>query len=473
MSNAIVSKELRVLRRNNLLIGLFAAAVILIVASLLAGLERERVFGKEISAALESDRHEWDNQGERNPHAAAHFARYAFRPASPLAVLDPGTVDFAGLAIWMQAHYQDPAAFRRAEDGGELSRYVQLTPAFLFLTIGPLILFLMLFDSVAGEREDGTLRQLLATGVSSRRFFRGKMSAGIRLALLAYSTLFVPVAVISAIITPGLFDADSLLRVLALYLTYAAYLVVFVAVAIGVSAFFRTRQAAFLALTCVWTLVAIVTPRFAADAAKILYPQIDARQGTAELVAASRAFYADDALRAKTEEDVLKRYNVASVEELPIHYGAYLQQVSEKVSEPLFDRFYSDLDTRYLNQESAMRVFSLMSPTIPAATLSRGIAGTDRIHQREFSQAAEAHRRAMIQRLNEDYMQNAGELGYSYKADIELWRQFDDFDYRMPTLSHIGQSYLPDTIILAIWLTLSFAFAHWSVQRAISGEEKA
>ena len=473
MSKAIVRKDLLLLRRDQLLRGLFFVTTLLVLASVLTSLQRDQVFAKEKSAALEADRAVWMNQGERNPHSAAHFSRYAFRPLSPLAMIDPGISDFAGLAVWLEAHYQDPAVFRRAEDAGELSRHAQLTPALLVLIVGPLIVFLMLFGSIASEREDGTLRQLLATGVDTWQLVRGKCSAGIRVTLFGYSLVFAPVAVLAAVLSPSDFASDAWLRLFSLYLTYAAYLVVFVAIAIGVSALFRTRQAAFLALTVLWTLMAIVVPRLAADTATTFHPQPDARTVAVHLRAASDIYFRDTDRREQIEADVLERYGVSSVEELPIDYGAYVLQVSEELSNPEFDRVYSDLDSRYAGQESVVRSFSLLSPAIAAANLSRGVAGTDRIHQREFVRAAELHRRDMIRMLNEDYMYNADGAGYSYTAGAEVWGKFHDLDYHMPTLGRVAAAYALDAIWLVAWFVLAFGFAYWSVRRAVLGEETA
>lgn len=471
MSNVIVRKDLLLLRRDKLLISLLAAIVMLIVISLLAGVQRERVFDKEKAAALEVDRSVWMGQGARNPHSAAHFSRYAFRPASPLAMLDPGTTDFAGLAIWMEAHFQDPAVFRRAEDGGELSRYAQLSPAFLLLAVAPLAVFMMLFGSVSGEREAGTLRQLLATGVSAGQFFRGKLVAGLRATLTAYVGVFIPIAAISAIASPAEFDSDAFLRLASLFFVYAIYLIVFVAIALGVSALTRTRQAAFLALTVVWTLMVTVLPGAAGDIATSVHPQPDPRDAAERLSAASNTYYGDMDRREQIEKDVLDRFGVSTVDDLPIDYGAYVLQTSEELSEPEFDAFYADLESRYSNQERLLRTFGLLTPTIAATSLSKGIAGTDRVHQREFAVAAEGHRREMIKLLNEDYMYNAGEAGYGYSADADLWARFEDLDYALPRLSKVGHAYWLDSILLLLWTLLALSFASWAVRRAATEEE--
>ncbi|MEO1202923.1 MAG: DUF3526 domain-containing protein, partial [Pseudomonadota bacterium] len=217
-------------------------------------------------------------------------------------------------------------------------------------------------------------------------------------------------------------------------------------------------------------LFAIILPSLAADAGTTLYPQPDARATAAELRAASSLFYNDPELQAEVEQAALDEYGVATVEELPIDYGAYTLQVSEEISEPEFDRFYESLDARYSAQESVARWFSLLTPAIAANSLSRGIAGTDRIHQRDFAIAAETHRRKMIKLLNEDFMFNAGDEGYSYTANAKLWAKFEALDYDFPTLGKLAGAYLLDGLILIAWLFAAMLVAFQLVKKAVRRE---
>ena len=370
----------------------------------------------------------------------------------------------------MEAHYQDPAIFRRAEDGGELSRYLQLTPAFLFLMLAPLVVFLMTFSSIAGEREDGTLRQLLATGVTAREFFAGKIGAALRISLAVFVAIFVPIALVSLFLTPGSVGADTWVRVAAMFVAYSAYIVICVAIGIGVSAVCRSRQSAFLSLALTWALLMVFVPRVASDVATGFHPQPDARETSARLSAASNIYYADMDRRNQIEQDVLAEYNAESIDDLPINYGAYVLQISEELSEPEFDALYSDLASRYRAQERTERRFSLLTPSIAVGNLSRGFAGTDRIHQGAFARDAEAHRREMIKLLNEDYMYNAGGVGAVYTANKELWSRFEDFAGQPPTLASVAGTYAGDISWLVLWLIASVGGSAVLVNRAVRGE---
>jgi len=470
MNNVIAQKDRLLLSRESLMKALAVVTIVLLVAALFAGLQREQVFDKEKSAAEATDKAVWMGQGDRNPHSAAHFSRYAFRPAAPLALIDPGTSDFAGLAVWMEAHYQDPAVFRRAEDGGELSRYSQLTPAFLVLVAAPLLVFLMMYGSVSGEREDGTLRQLLAAGAGVRQFFLGKYLSGLRLTLTVFTVVFAALSLIAIVTTPAEITGDTLVRAGALFTVFAIYLAICVAIALGASALFRTRQSSFLALAGLWAVLTVLAPRIATDVSTSVYPQPDARQVSSELSAASNIYYADKQKQEEIEAQVLQEYGVSKVEDLPINYGAYLLQYSEEMSEPEFDRLYGELQQHYAAQEGVARWFSLLTPTIVAANLSKGVAGTDREHQWMFTVAAEAHRREMIELLNVDYMLNSGDKGAAYTADDALWGQFEDFDHGQPSLGSVAGAYVVDVLLLIAWFAATFFGASLLVGRAVRQE---
>ena len=470
MIREIASKDLLTSRRESLLIVLSAVCVALLVAGTFIGMQRDAEFARERTAAELVDRSVWLNQGERNPHSAAHFSRYAFRSSSPLALLDPGIGDYAGTALWMEAHFQNPAEFRRAEDSGELARSVPLSPAILFLVALPLLVFVAMYASIAGEREDGTLRQLIASGMRGRAFFLGKLVGGLRLVLPVFLVLYVAIAAMALATASAPIEPDTIARAASMLALYALYLVSCVAIALGVSALFRTRQAALLALICVWALMTVLAPRLATDLGRSLYPSPDARVVTAQLEAASRTYSTDPDGQEAVRQSVLDEYGASAVEDLPIAYNAYVLQKAEEASFPEFERVFGSIAERHAEQNNVARALTLLSPLVPAMNLSRGFAGTDLSHQNHFANAAEAHRRAMIRMLNEDYMYNSGAAGAAYTAGREVWEQFEDFSYTPLTLGQAWRLYLTDAILLLVWAVAGVGAAYLLVRRAFRGE---
>ncbi|MEX6634285.1 DUF3526 domain-containing protein [Hyphococcus lacteus] len=466
MIGAIAQREIVSFLRSSVFVSIAAAFVVLLTAAAFLSVERVKTFERERTAAEQVDRYVWDSQGERNPHSAAHFARYAFKPIPKFVAFDPGITDYAGIALWMEAHYQNPAVFRRAEDLGDAGHIANLSPAWVLQVIAPLFVFLVLFGALAGERESGTLRQLSAMGVTARTLFSGKLlGAGVGL-----GAIIIP-ALVFVLFFAGHTGGDDILpdksiRLIGLVLSYVLYFVSVSAIAIGVSALMAEKRAALIALVALWAGSFVVTPRITADIASTVYAGPDSATISRALDGASNAFYQDSEYRAEIDRVILKEYGVESKDELPIEYGAYSLQKSEEHAHPLFEKIYANLNAVHKKQEGVLRAASLISPTIALNALSAGLAGSDRVHHQKFVEGAEVHRRKIVKQLNEDYMYNAGEAGYGYAAGEAFWKTIEDFSYIPPTFLSLFSSYAFGIIVLFAYAVFGIFFAMWAVRRA-------
>src|ERR1700737_608477 len=93
-----------------------AGIVFVLLASALAvGWKHYTSVRAERTVAGQTSREQWLRQGPRNPHSAAHYGMYVFKPKLPLSFLDSGMDPYTGAAVWLEAHYQNPLSFRPAE----------------------------------------------------------------------------------------------------------------------------------------------------------------------------------------------------------------------------------------------------------------------------------------------------------------------------------------------------------------------
>lgn len=466
MSGIIVANEVRIFVRNRSALALSALFVVLIVAAAWLGVDRATDFTRQRVAAEHVDERVWQGQGDRNPHSAAHFSRYAFKPLPALSVFDPGVLDYVGILIWMEAHYQDPALHRRAEDAGETTRLTRLTPAWVLQVFAPLTIVLTLFASIAGEREDGTLRQMVATGLPTLPIIAGKLSgAGLSLALILIPALAIGIVI--ALGTSELTMApDFTLRLVGLVIVYSLYFAVIAAITIGVSALAASRRNAFLMLTVLWTISVVLAPRFSADVAVRLHPTPSNDEIQARLHAAGSDYWEDEDLQENQRRDLLAQHGVETVEELPFNWDAYQLNRSEEYGHERFDAVYGELNAIHNRQEGVMTGASVFSPTIAIARLSAGLAGTDRQHHLDFVAAAEAHRRKTVGRLNNEMLVNARGVGYEYIAGEALWADIDTFKHVPPRFSSLASHYLASAALLVAYLAAALVFAVWAMHRA-------
>lgn len=474
----ISDKESLIAKRGKRYCALSLGLILVMIAAMTIGINRTASFEAERLAAVKSDKEVWLDQGERNPHIAAHFSRYVFKPIPTLSGFDPGAIDFAGIAVWLEAHIQNPTRFRRAESTGDLSRFVSLSPAWVMQVVIPLIVILLLFAAYAGEREDGTLRQVMSLGIAPKTIFYGKL----RGASIALLKLLVPVFVLIAIaiftFNSGSAQSDLYLRLFGIIATYTLYLFVFAMITIGVSALSSSRRNAAIAMLAIWCTVSIVMPRFANDVAVNIAPQPDSYQTWKDLVEIKAKYWGAIPAygvpltehRKKVHADFLKRFNVTNPNEAPVPLSAWEQNASEEFANPLFDKYYGNLNQLYLQQESARFWLTAFSPTISVMALSSGFSGSDRLHHYDYVETAEKNRRQVVKELNEDLIYNSNGHGLGYTSSSDFWQSITDYQGKSPVLSQFISNYFPHIVVLLIWAVAAFLFARWAAFRAANME---
>ena len=72
--------------------------------------------------------------------------------------LDNGIRSFAGSILRLEAHAQNEAAFSPAEDKTELSRFGDMSFAWMLQVLMPLFIILLCFNAVNADRENQNLK---------------------------------------------------------------------------------------------------------------------------------------------------------------------------------------------------------------------------------------------------------------------------------------------------------------------------
>lgn len=477
MIRAIARKEFVQYWRDGRVVTVFAIVALLGLAATVTGWSAVSAMERERASAVAMDREIWDTQGLKNPHSAAHFSRYAFQPTFNLAVFDPGLTDYVGNAIWLEAHYRDPAALRPIEEAVEIQRIAPLNPAWVIQIFGPLLIFVLLYGAVAGERESGTLRQLLAAGVRPVSLLLGKAISAFGLTgLLVCGVLLGSAFLMSAEGIERLPDTGP--RAVGLAALYLVYLTVFVFLALGVSAFSARSRTALVGLMGIWIAATILGPRIGPEVAGALAPAPSAPEFAARLEQeGADPFWGagEEAVQRREQvmDDALAEYGVETVEALPINYDGYLLQASEEFANGVFDTMYGELWGSYERQRAIARVFALISPTIAAQNVSMALAGTDIHAHRHFADEAEEFRREFVLLLNQEMIDHGGAEGYAYVSGNDFWRQNPDFDYAAPGIGDAVRGVWSDVIILLLWLATAIAVAAAGVRRGFLREMAA
>ena len=128
-------KESKELWRDGRVRITFSLILLLLGIAVWIGARQYHNINKQYQIAEKKERAVWDNQGEKNPHSAAHYGTYAFKPKYPLSLLDQGVDKYVGTSIFLEAHNRNEAQFSTAADQTGLARFGDLTPDFILLFV--------------------------------------------------------------------------------------------------------------------------------------------------------------------------------------------------------------------------------------------------------------------------------------------------------------------------------------------------
>jgi len=449
----VARKELRgALRDGRVLAGACVLLLLGMVALASAGARYANV-SRERAVAQALIQEQWTQQGEKNPHSAAHYGIYAFRPALPLSFFDPGVLSYEGVSIWLEAHKRNFAAGRPADDMTALARFGELSLGFVFQALVPLGLLLMAYAAFSSERESGTLRQLLASGVTPAQLFVGKFLGlgGAALLLLAPLLLLCLGVLVVASGTTWLPAA------LALLVAYAGYGALVLLLALTVSARASTSQAALLVLLAFWAVITFVVPRIAADLGRVLQPTPtlgDFQRGVDADLATGLGRESPAAQVEKRREQLLKLYKVEREQDLPINFQGIVFGIQDEVSNAVYDKHFGILERAVDAQVDVFEAATVLSPRMALAMISQELAGTSLQHQRHFERGAEAFRRRLMDILNRDIAMNSRSGQADYRAGPDLWRNTGEYRFEPePLRASLARSAAPLTV-LVLWLAV-------------------
>ena len=451
----VARKEFReILRDGRIQWSAIILAIMLIAALGTAG-QRYADISDERASAQEVVNMQFAAQGDKNPHAAAHYGLYAFKPVTPLSFFDTGVASYTGVSVWLEAHKQNDAEGEPARDATAIARFGELTAAFTLQMLLPLLVILLAFPAFAGEREAGTLRQVLSMQVSPAQLLFGK-------AIGAAAALSVFIGPILALGFIGLiFSPDGLAYVghgIVLIFIYIIYAWIFLFLTLAVSANLRSAQATLVAMVGFWAVSSFFLPSAASDASRLLYPTptaVSFQTGIEEALASGLDGVSPDTKVQQRQEQILSLYKVETVEALPINFQGMIFDLQEKLGNEVFDKFYGDLRAIFNKQTNLYKMFSVGSPRMAVQLASMELSGTSLNQHIEFTRQAEAYRRELIADMNKDITNNSLAGQTDYRAGPELWASIDPFVYKPESLGALVASLGPSFMVMFLWLGLS------------------
>ncbi|WP_257458958.1 ABC transporter permease [Archangium lipolyticum] len=451
----VSAEEWRALVRNRVAMIASLTLAALSVTSAILGMEQRNATEAARARYQATADEAFDAQPDRHPHRMVHYGQFVFRPLSALAFFDPGVDGFTGNTVFLEGHRQNSANFSEARQSSLLLRFGQLTPAFVLQTLAPLLIIFLAFGAIAREREQGTLRLLLAQGLRPSELAAGKLlaHAGVVAAVAAPALLVLAIAALAGWAPP----VPSLLMVSG----YLVYLTIWAVAALFVSLLVRRARDALLILVAAWMGGVILAPRILPEIAVARIPTPTRIETDVaihrELKQIGDSHNPDDPYFSEFKAKTLARYGVEKVEELPVQWAGLVGMEGERLTSGLFDRYAREAFAREAEQNRLVRQFGVLSPLIAVRQLSMSLAATDTESHQDFLEQVEQHRYRFVQALN--LMQvmkipnrNAGE---DPRISADHWKTLPSFTYRAPDVLQLASERIrANLLVLVCWLAV-------------------
>ncbi|MDP3088375.1 MAG: DUF3526 domain-containing protein [Methylotenera sp.] len=380
---------------------LFVMATLIGVATINAYKQME-LRQNALASAEKMSNQDWQQQPDRHPHRVAHFGDFVVKPIHGLSYFEPGILNQSGYLIFLEAHRLNGDNFNPSSEGTSLSRFQQLTPAFILQFILPLMLIIIGYSSITEERQQGTLAILKSSGYSIKRILFAKWCA-----------LFLPVAIFYCFLQSLSFifsfhAQEIFIRLGLMICAHLLYIALWCWIVLLVSSLCKRPYSAFLALLLIWFMTCVLVPRGLANLAQSIYPThskaIAEFQAEEKLKEIGDSHNPDDLHFAEFKAKVLAQNKVTRIEDLPFNYNGLLMQEGERLTTHVYQEQQTKHTLQVIKQAEFIDQWVWLSPALALQIITFATSGNDLNHHLRFIGDAENRRYATIQYLNHLHM---------------------------------------------------------------------
>ncbi len=453
MVTFLIKKEIKELWRE----GRIKWIIIILSGLLLVTIFTSYSYVKQLNAAhktaMQADREVWDNQQDKNPHSAAHFGFYLFKPVSPMSVFEPGVDKYIGSTLYLEAHKRNTEQFSAIADETDIARFGFLSPAYILQFLIPLLIIIIGFNSISKEKENGNLTLLMSQGLSTKQLFIGKWLPIFFLLNCFLIPIFLILCVLLLILNAGVYD---FLALGAMFLLYFIFYGIITNIVLLVSA--RVSHSGMSLIYCMVFWIASF----------IIVPKVGSSLANEEIIAKVNAFNKERGTSIhdrggesykKLVDSLLVQYKVDSVSQLPVNVAGIRLDAGEQLDTKDFEKITNAQFERLSRQQNIINAGSILSCLLPFQQLNMAFANTDIYSHHHFTNAGEEYRRKFVNMMNRHIAYDSGrQEGYtSFKAGKDLWHKVPGFTYQPPQFS-VLKHYGGAMVAIALWFLLTVLF---------------
>ncbi|WP_081918418.1 ABC transporter permease [Sphingobacterium sp. ML3W] len=452
----IILNEWKMLLRVRILVYLTLFFIVALAAVTWLGIVQNNKQQRQQQASQNHIREQWESIDEMNPHGAAHYGSYVFKPVTVLSSIDEGINTITGNVLRLEGHVQNEMSYSEVSQSLSVSKFGKLKPSLLLQYVIPLFLIFLAFASISREKETGRLKLLVFQGASLSKLILAKT-----ISVWVYGLLLLLVTIgIQLLLSISDMNGDSLTRMVLILFAYSAYYYIITLLATWFSARLKSNAASLSSMLAVWILWTIFFPKIWGNTADKLYP-LPSRQEFKTAMKDDRSKGMDghnpsDKRSEAFKKEILAKYNVDSIQQLTINYDGLRMQADEEYGNQVWDKHFGKNYELLQQQKRFYQLSGVFNPFSSLQNAGMGFSGSDMLHHLDFLKQAENYRRDLIRTLNEKQTYGGSKTGdWGWKENNEFYKSVKDFEYRTPTIGQVMAYYGLDMLFMAIWVLIT------------------
>ena len=443
--------------RTPWLLGTSIGFVLVLILSIALGNYQTKKQTERYKTAKNELRTQWESIDAMNPHSAAHYGTYVFKPANLLSSLDEGVNSITGNVLRVEGHVQNEIVHSEASQMQSISKFGKLKSSLLLQYIVPILLIFLAFSSISTEKRSGRLKLLVLQGAKPISLIFAKT-----LSIWLYGIGLLALTVIAyAFYNVSELNGEVLSRTAMLFLSYSLYYFIITGLTVFFSARWKNPTIALTSMLGIWIIWTVFLPNILMSSVE-KWHELPSRNAFKIAMKEDRSKGLDghnpsDERKEELEVSVLKEYGVDSLSQLPINFDGIVMQEDEEYGNKVWDKHFGELREILEAQKQSYQLGGLINPFISLQNASMGFAGNDNLHHQEFLVQVENYRRVFIKMLNDKHAFGGSKTGdWGWKADNDFFKSVPDFEYTPTALASVFSYYITDIMLLLCWATVVF-----------------
>jgi ABC-type transport system involved in multi-copper enzyme maturation permease subunit len=415
------------------------------------------------------------NEGRVN----RNFTGELYRPPSPLSIFSQGLDVILPYDAIITSDEDPKIETRSAWDNPLTPLFGKIDFSFIATYILSILAFIFTFNSVSGEKENGTLRLMTSNDVPRWKILLSKVLGNYLVFIFPFLvSLLTGLLIVNFSGNYQLFSQDILLPVIFILLTTMLFLFVLFNLGILFSTITSNSASSLIMLLFIWVLIALVIPKISPMVAQVIYPVESRQTVNTEKMLARQSI--EQELIGQEREIGEKIFGsgltvTANRDQRQEEYNELVAPLREEYNRQINSEL-SKIESAYQNRRKKQTAISVnlarLSPASSLSVILAEFSGTGTLEDMNFRVHADRFNDLVKNEVYDYYITNryytkngSGSSSRLKEGAPEEFPVSQYSDYQHVSLSRIIDTVWIDILVLGLYAVIFFVLAFISFIR--------